>query len=191
MPYDPLSIGLTGIGFLGSLFGSDESASPEQREIYKLLKKRGIYGLDPKLLELMRARMRGAIGNEYAGLSASTASRLRRQNAPMAIQRQIMDKMSTRRYGATSDALLGVEQLNEQVKGNALSQLSSLGQAFPNQQGFGQGFAQLFGAGLQQLLGNNYGSDMDFFSQMDEAKRRGDAMSRYRVQLPNYNPRLG
>jgi len=186
---DLLGMGLTGIGLLGSLFGKDEEASDEQKQIYKLLMERA-GGLDPKLLELMRARLRSSVGNEFAGLSASTGSRLRRQNVPVAKQEEIMDKLRSRRMGATSDALLDVERINEQVKTSALSNLSSLGRSFPNQQGFGGGFAQLFGAGLQQLLGNNYGSNFKFLDELDQAKRWGQQRAGEQLQFEPYRPQL-
>ena len=166
-----VSAGLTGIGLLGSLFTSDEEMTDEQRQAYEMLLERS-RGLDPKLLNLMRARLKGAIGSEASALSASTASRLRRQGAPVAIQEQHLDKLRTRRMGAQSDALLGVDQLNEQIKSGALGQLAGFAGGFAPKSGFGQGFASLFGAGLQGLLRNDstFGTDEELRRAILRAK---------------------
>jgi hypothetical protein len=148
---NPISLGLTGIGALGSLFGGDPEMTDEQRQTYEALQKRS-QGMDPKLLRLMRARMRGSVGQEFAGASANRMAQLRRQNAPNVIQRQEFEKLATRRAGATSDALLGVDRLNEQVKGQALGQLGSFTGRFAQTPGSGAGFSNLFGAGLQGIL---------------------------------------
>ena len=174
-----LGAGLAGVGLLGSLFGSDPSMTDEQRQTYEMLLKRS-KGLDPKLLELMRARLANAVGNEYSGYRSTAASSLRRQNAPVAKQQEVMDKLYSRGAGAKSDALLGVDQLNENVKGQALGQLSGFAGRFPQQSGTGGGFGQLFGAGLQGLLSGNFGKDTDFLSKVDEHKRNAAQMMRYR-----------
>jgi len=176
---DPVSLGLTGIGLLGSLFGSDPEMTDEQRQTYEILLKRS-KGLDPKLLALMRARLANAVGNEYSGYRSSASSSLRRQNAPIAKQQEVMDKLYSRGAGAKTDALLGVDQLNENVKGQALGQLSGFAGRFPQQSGYGGGFSQLFGAGLQGLLQDNYGSNTEFLSKVDKHKRRADEMMRFR-----------
>ena len=189
MAVDPLSLGLTGIGFLGSLFGSEssEEMTGEQRATYDALLKRS-KGIDPKLLALMRARMKGAVGQEHAGLSASTASRLRRQGAPISIQEQHLDKLRQRRFGAQSDALLGVDQMNEGVKGQALGQLAGFtGRFAPNRNdATGQGFSQLFGAGIQGLM-RNYGNVDDTYMQMQRVNETVDPS--YQVQTPR-RPRV-
>ncbi len=161
---DPLSLGLTGIGFLGSLFGGEEELTDEQRQAYEGLLKRS-KGLDPKLLQLMRARLKGAVGSEFSALTSSRMSQLRRQDAPNVIQRQEFEKLATRRAGGITDALLGVDQLNEQIKGQALGQLAGFAGRFPQRQPFGQGFSQMFGAGLQGLLGG--GGNAGFLEELN------------------------
>ena len=169
--FDPLSLGLTGIGLLGSLFGGEEELTDEQKRTYGALLDRS-KGLDPELLELMRARLKGSVGNEFSGLMANRMAQLRRQNAPNVIQRQEFEKLGTRRAGATTDALLGVDRLNESVKGQALGQLAGFTGRFNPRSGTGQGFNQLFGAGLQGLLRDS-GNDMGFLERVGEHKRRG------------------
>ena len=176
-PLGWLSLGLGGIGLLGSLFGGEEEMTDEQRQTYEMLLKRS-GGLDPKLLALMRARMRGSVGNEAAGLASTTSSRLRRQDAPVAVQEQYMDKLAQRRMGATSDALLGVDTLNENIKGDALGQLASFTGRFPQKGASGQGFNQLFGMGLQGLL-SDYGGEGDFMSKLDQHQRAGYQMGEF------------
>jgi len=178
MAVDPISLGLTGIGFLGSLFGEDEQMTDEQRQTYEMLLKRS-KGIDPKLLSLMRARMKNAVGQEFAGQSANMASRLRRQNAPISIQEQHLDKLRTRRFGAQTDALLGVDQMNEGVKGQAMGQLAGFAGRFSPRQPTGQGFAQMFGSGLQGLV-RNYGEEGDFYSELEQHKRRAAEMANFR-----------
>jgi hypothetical protein len=187
---DPVSLGLTGIGLLGSLFGSESGMTDEQRQTYEMLLKRS-KGLDPKLLALMRARLANAVGNEFSGYRSSTASSLRRQNAPIAKQQEIMEKLYSRGAGAKSDALLGVDQLNENIKSGALGQLSGFTSSFPQQSGYGQGFSQLFGAGLQGLLSGNFGNDTAFLGKMDETQRSIQGMKRFQVPMPNYKPTFG
>ncbi len=162
---DPLSLGLTGIGLLGSLFSSGEEMTDEQKQTYQALLAR-TKGIDPKLLALMRARMANAVGNEYSGYRSSQASSLRRQNAPIAKQQEVMDKLYSRGAGAKTDALLGVDTLNENVKGNALGQLASFTGRFNAQPGYGQGFATLAGAGLQGMLRNYLESENPLDNQL-------------------------
>jgi len=176
--FDDAAAIMTVLSSIGSLFGEDDKASKQQRKVYDLLMER-TKGIDPELLQMLRARMRSGIGNEFAGLSASTTSRLRRQNAPMAIQRQIMDKLQTRRLGATTSGMLDIDEMNERVKSSAFSNLASLSQAFPMERGFGSGFSQLFGAGLQHLLSDNYGSNMQFNTFLDTAKKRGEELAKF------------
>jgi len=120
---DPVSLGLTGIGLVGSLFGQGPSMTDEQRQAYNLMLERS-RGLSPELLEMIRRRLRMSIGNEASATSASTTQRLERQNVPIARQQEIMNKLRQQRLGSVESAMLGVEQLNEDVKSNALQQLS-------------------------------------------------------------------
>ena len=183
---NPISAISMGVGALGSLFGSDAEMTDEQRKTYESLLKRS-KGLDPKLLALMRARMRGSVGNEFAGASANRMAQLRRQNAPNVIQRQEFEKLSTRRAGATSDALLGVDQLNENVKGQALGQLSGFTSRFQQTPSSGQGFASLFGAGFQRML-QNQGGNANFLEELTRMKRVGDKFNEFdfgNAQVPS------
>jgi hypothetical protein len=177
MSIDPLSLGLTGLGLIGSLFGGEEEMTDEQKRTYESLLSRS-QGLDPKLLELMRARLRGSVGNEFSGLTANRMAQLRRQNAPNVIQRQEFEKLASRRAGATSDALLGVDRLNENVKGQALGQLAGFTSRFPQQRGFGQGFSQLFGAGLEGLLRGG-DDDVNWMEELLRHKKRGEGFANY------------
>jgi len=176
---NPLSAIATGVGALGSLFGSDADLTDEQRKTYESLVNRS-QGLDPKLLRLMRARMRGSVGQEFAGASANRMAQLRRQNAPNVIQRQEFEKLATRRAGATSDALLGVDQLNENVKGQALGQLAGFTSRFPQTPGSGQGFAGLFGSGFQGLL-QGQGNNINFLEELSRMNRIGDKFNEFDV----------
>ena len=183
---NPLPAIMMGVGALGSLFGSDEEMTDEQRKTYEALLKRS-KGLDPKLLSLMRARMRGSVGNEFAGASANRMAQLRRQNAPNVIQRQEFEKLSTRRAGATSDALLGVDQMNENVKGQALGQMAGFTSRFPQTPSSGQGFAGMFGAGFQGML-QNQGGNANFLEELTRMKRVGDKFNEFdfgNAQVPS------
>ena len=156
-----------GAGAVGAL--TSDSMSPEQREMYEMLKKR-LAGIDPKLLERMRARMRNAIGNQAAGLSASTSARLRRQSAPVAKQEEVMDKLNTRRIGGTSDALLGIDEMNERYKQSAAGMMAG----FNTQSNEGQGFANLFGSGMNLLMNKpNASFNPQMMYQLNQAKKRG------------------
>jgi hypothetical protein len=183
---NPISAISMGVGALGSLFGSDAEMTDEQRQTYESLLKRS-KGLDPKLLALMRARMRGSVGSEFAGASANRMAQLRRQNAPNVIQRQEFEKLSTRRAGATSDALLGVDQLNENVKGQALGQMAGFTGRFPQTPGSGQGFASMFGAGFQGLM-QNQGGNSNFLEELTRMRRVGDKFNEFdfgNAQVPS------
>ena len=109
----------------------------------------------------MKRQAVGAVGNEFAGLSSQAQSRLRRQNAPIAVQEQILEKLATRRAGAKSSALTGIDALNEQTKGGALGQLAQFTQTMPT----GMGYSDLIGAGLgglqQQLAQDEYLKQLD------------------------------
>ena len=183
---NPISAIATGVGALGSLFGSDAEMTDEQRKTYEALLKRS-KGLDPKLLSLMRARMRGSVGNEFAGASANRMAQLRRQNAPNVIQRQEFEKLSTRRAGATSDALLGVDKLNENVKGQALGQMAGFTSRFPQTPASGGGFASMFGAGFQGLM-QNQGGNANFLEELTRMNRPGDKFNEFdfgNAQVPS------
>jgi len=184
---NPISAVATGVGALGSLFGGDAELTDEQRATYESLLKRS-KGLDPKLLKLMRARLRGSVGQEFAGASANRMAQLRRQNAPNVIQRQEFEKLATRRAGATSDALLGVDQLNENVKGQALGQLSGFTSRFPQIPASGQGFASMFGAGFQGLM-RNQGGNMNFLEALmplqEDGRKMADADPFGKARVPS------
>ena len=153
-PLDLLNPIAIGGGILGSIFGS--GGGDYDPEIRNLIMQRAQTGIDPELLRRMRQRAVGAVGNEFAGLSAQAQSRLRRQNAPIVKQEQILEKLAVRRAGAKSEALVGVDTLNEQVKQQALGQLGQ----FAVEPQYGQGFGDLIGAGLggmqQQLAQDEY-----------------------------------
>jgi hypothetical protein len=165
---NPLGAVGTGLGAIGAL--SSDSMSPEQREIYDMLKKR-MQGIDPKLLERMRSRARSAVGNEASALRSSTAARLNRQNAPVAKQEEVLAKIRSQGIGGIDDALLGVDELNERVKQGAAGNLAS----FNTQSNEGQGFADLFGSGLNSLMNKpkNNNFNPEFGYQMDQIRKRG------------------
>ena len=158
-PLDLLNPVATGVGLLGSLFGTGGGDINE--EVYNLMLQRAEQGMDPETLRRMRRRAVGAVGQEFSGLSAQAQSRLRRQNAPIAKQEQILDKLAVRRAGAKSDALTGIDALNEQVKSQAMGQLGQFGY----EPAYGQGFGDLLGAGLggmqQQLAQDEYFENLD------------------------------
>jgi len=163
-PLDLLNPAAIGFGILGSIFGG---GGDEQEEIYNMLLQRSRQGIDPKLLERMRRRAMGAIGSEFEGLSAQAQSRLRRQNAPIVKQEQILEKLATRRAGAKSEALTSIDALNEQIKSQALGQLGGFGAGFNT----GQGYGDLIGAGLgglQQSLAQD-----EYFEQLRKIMQPG------------------
>lgn len=167
-PLTLINLAATVGGTLGSLFGG---GGDEQSEIYELLKQRGIEGIDPKLLAAMKRKAVGSVGNEFTALSAQAQSRLRRQNAPIAIQEQVLGKLASRRAGARTDALTGIDALNEQTKGGALGQLSQFGAGMNT----GQGFSDLIGAGLgglqQQLSQDEYFKQLDMILNNNPGRR--------------------
>jgi len=140
-----ISMALGAGGTLASLFGSDPV-----EDIYR----KQAQGIDPAILADMRRRARSSIGNQSNALRVNAMQNLTRQNAPIAKQQEVMDQVNTRGLGAIGDTLGNIDQMNEQYKMQAMNQLAGyLGQ---QQQGLGQGFASLFGAGLQGLLMNNF-----------------------------------
>lgn len=157
-PLDLLNPLAIGGGILGSLFGG---GGDEQEEIFNLLQQRATQGMDPNVLARMKRKAVGSVGNEFSALSAQAQSRLRRQNAPVAVQEQVLGKLASRRAGARTDALTGIDALNEQTKGGALGQLSQFGAGLNT----GQGFSDLIGAGLgglqQQLSQDEYFKSLD------------------------------
>lgn len=145
MPIDPMtaiSIALMVAGGLGSLFGGDDEAE-------RLLKER-LKGIDPKILEEMRRRARGAIGNQGEAERVSTQQRLGRSNAPVAKQEEIADKIRSRQFGAIGEAIANIDFMNEQYKQGALSDFAAFSERQNANQG--QGFANLFGAGFGGLM---------------------------------------
>jgi len=150
---DPWSLGIglgsTLLGGLGSLFGTQDT-SPRQDEIYEMLKKRAGQGIDPKLVEQMRRNLRMQLGAEFSGLSAQRYNQMRRQNAPRVIQEQIMDQLAKARGGALQQGLMGIEGLSEQARQGALGQMASIFGMMGSPTG--EGFGQLFGAGLTGLM---------------------------------------
>ena len=102
-----------------------------------------------------------------------------------------MAELGQRRAGAASGALLDVERMNEEIKGGALSQLASFAGGFPQSTGFGGGFSQLFGAGLQGLLSDSYGSNYDFLSKLGMENRRFPVTGRDVISNYSYRQDLG
>lgn len=169
-------------GGIGAL--TSDSMSPEQREQYEILKKR-LAGIDPRVLERMRGRLRNAIGNEAAGVSASSAARLRRQNAPLAKQEEIMDKIATRRIGGVGDALTSVDEMNERYKAQAAGQFAS----FDTRSTEGQGFADLFGSGMNLLMNKpNNNFNPEFGYNMFQARKKAKQFENFNDLVPKtYN----
>ena len=60
------------------------------------------------------------------------------------------------------------------MKGQALGQLAGFAGRFPQRQPYGQGFSQMFGAGLQGLLGG--GNDMGFLENIRGHATRGQEL---------------
>jgi hypothetical protein len=164
-PLDLLNPLAIGGGILGALF--DSGGGDFDPEIRNLILQRARQGIDPKLLAAMKRKAVGSVGNEFAALSSQAQSRLRRQNAPVAIQEQTLEKLATRRAGARTDALTGIDALNEQVKGGALGQLGQFAVEAP----YGQSYGDLIGAGLgglQQQLAQD-----EYFKQLDMILNKG------------------
>ena len=156
-------------GGLGTIFGSGDS------ETERLLKER-LKGIDPKILEEMRRRTRGALGNQGEAERVSTQQRLGRADAPVAKQEEVMDKIRTRQFGAIGDAMSQVDIMNEEYKRGAMGDLAN----FTAQKNAdrGQGYASLFGAGANFLTQGNQ------LEQLEKLFSGGGAQFQRRTFMP-------
>ena len=173
-------------GTLGSIFGSGQKLHPETERALKMLRERYEKGIDPKVLELMRRRLRTTLGNEYAGMGASTAARLRRQNVPVSRQQEILDQLNVRRFGALGEGMAGIDIANEQMRLQALQQLAGMTSNLPITD-TGQGFGALGGmgfAGLMRMMEGNRG--MDYAGNLEKHYQQARRFRNY--QIPSAIP---
>jgi len=169
-PMTILSILSTIGGGLGTIFGSGDD------ETERLLKKR-LKGIDPKTLAAMKREIARATGNEASALRTQASQRLGRQDAPVAKQEEVMDKVTTRGLGARASAYTELAEMNERYKQGAMSDLANFS-AMSNQ-GRGQGYAAMFGSGLNYLMNRPPAEEMQ---RMNLPLRKPES---FRFDMPN------
>ena len=164
---DPLTaiyLGTTLASGIGSLFGSKENElNPETKRTIEMLRKRYSQGIDPKILMQMRQRLKGSIGNQALSDISSMRGSLARQGlADSAVENVARGKIGSQRMQAIGEGMAGIDIANEEMKLNALKELSSLTGNLPliNR---GEGYQQLFGAGVSGLM-----------TLLDRRKRKSD-----------------
>jgi hypothetical protein len=152
---NPLAIGATILGGIGSIFGSGSKREipPELQAVYDMVMKQAKEGLSDEAIDAILRRTKTGLGQEAGALSSLTESRLTRSGAGVGVKEAALrriDKERLRGIGeATTDTLLA----DEEAKQRALAQLQQLAPLFGDfTTETGQGFADLFGSGLGFLL---------------------------------------
>lgn len=154
-PITGIAIGSTVVGALGSLFGSGTSSDipPEFMEVFNLLKKQAQEGFGQGALQGMQQQLNQQLGNEFGALGALTEQRIARQGGGAGVQNAALSRLDSSRLNAKSTGMAQLSIANEQAKFGALGALGQLAPQFANfQQDRGQGYANLFGAGLNMLM---------------------------------------
>lgn len=156
-PLTALSIGSSIIGGIGSLFGSGEKQTvpPELREIYSLLMQQYRQGLSPLAESRMLQRVKTNLGEEAGALGSLTQARLTRAGAGTGVQQTALNRVNQQRLLGIGKAATDIGIMDEEVKLRALEQLRTLAPMFGSEEfksQYGQGFQELFGAGLNYLL---------------------------------------
>jgi len=147
----------TGIGALGSLFGSGSKTEipPELRKIYKMLLERSQQGLSDQAVSQMLQRAKIGLGNEAGALSSLTQSRLTRAGAGTGVQQTALNRINAERLKGIGSATIDVGLADEQAKQQAMMALAQIAPMFGSEEFksfYGSGFADLFGAGLNYFL---------------------------------------
>jgi len=157
---DPLTaiyLGSTLLSTAGSLFGGDT----RKEQLYEEMMRRYKKGIDPNILKRMKEQAVGRIGSEFAGISGSTSSRLLRENVPTSVRESILEKLATRRGGATAEALTNIDALNEQMKMDVLGSMSRMPL---EEEGFG--FPSLAGMSISGLM--QMAQQREFFKKLKD-----------------------
>lgn len=185
----PILAGIsTGIGALGSLFGSGSKTEipPELREIWQMLMQQSKEGLSDRTVDMLLQRAKTGLGNEAGALGALTQQRLTRQGAGTGVQQTALNRINQGRLLGIGEATTSVGLADEEAKQQALRMLSQLAPMFgdPNfKSQYGQGFQQLFGSGLNYLLnrpgGNNQPAPTSGFLNTYDYGQPYDPNSRY------------
>lgn len=154
---NPIALGATGVGLIGSLFGSGSEVEipPELREVYQMLLTRSQEGLSNEAVDAMIRRAKTSLGEEAGALGALTESRLTRAGAGEGVKNTALQRINKERLGAIGEASISADLADEEAKQRALSQLSQLAPLFGSKEfksTHGEGFANLLQGGLSYLL---------------------------------------
>jgi len=192
-PLTLLSVGSTAIGALGSLFGSGskQEIPPELREVYNLLMNQYREGLSDKTVAELTGRAKRQIGNEAGALGALTESRLTRAGAGTGVKQAALNRINTGRLRGIGEATTQINLADEEAKMRALEQLRTLAPIFGSPEftkQYGEGFSQLFGAGLNFLL-NKPGGDKNNTSTQDIGYTQPYTPEGYNFDIFNPRPR--
>jgi len=158
MPFPWLAAGATGIGALGSLFGGGGHYKMSGREegLYNLL-NRMRKDQDPFDTTGIMAGTRERFGNEATGLRQAALQRMMGGNVPQLAAESAMSDISTpvlREMGMTlANIEFTAQQAQQQRTLDIIRMMAGLASGTGEQiPASGQGFAGLFGAGLQGLM---------------------------------------
>lgn len=154
-PITLLALGSTIGGGLGSLFGSGSKREipPELQEVWDLLMKQSQEGLSDRAVDLILQRTKRGLGAEAGALGSLTESRLTRAGAGTGVQQAALGRINKQRLLGIGEATTSVGLADEEAKQRALRQLAQLAPEFGQYTTeTGEGFSQLFGAGLGFLL---------------------------------------
>jgi len=180
----------TGLGALGSLFGSDDSSkttqfidmrNPELMEALEMAKRLAGTGIDATTLRRLRTSQQNILGNELSGQRSAAASRLQRQGVPTQVQEQILSDITQKGLLSRMSANAEMDMFNEQQKlrgllaylqgSKGLTQKITTRGRGPT----GQGFADLFSGGLNMLMMDSFmGGGDTSFSYDDYQEPLGD-----------------
>lgn len=150
----------TGIGALGTLFGSGQKRVETQPvpqqvlDIFEMLQSRATQGIGVETRKALGEMLNRRIGNEFGALTALTRQRLGRQGASAGTMNAALSRVGAQRGEALGQGLLGIAGLDEQAKQSALSAMPTLAPFLrPGYEtvNYGGGFADLFGQGLYGL----------------------------------------
>lgn len=182
------------LGGAGSLLGSGLEAQklhPEVRRLLEQLYRRSSEGYGDKALSEMRNRLKTQLGNEFGAASSATQDRLVRQGAGAGVQNSASNRLNTERFKAVGSGIADIDIANEQQKMQALQMIGSLTNGLGYEQ-TGQGYGQLFGAGLNYLMnapGMGGGTNPTFDAELRRLRDYGRTSGTY--QIPSTTLRLG
>jgi hypothetical protein len=115
---NPLAIGATILGGIGSIFGSGSKREipPELQAVYDMVMKQAKEGLSDEAIDAILRRTKTGLGQEAGALSSLTESRLTRSGAGVGVKEAALrriDKERLRGIGeATTDTLLAWHNFN-------------------------------------------------------------------------------